>query len=260
MEASLSSIERDRVHVFYEHHRCSAPGGLTVLLSHGYSATSAMWRGQIEALAKSHDVITWDMRGHGQSDSPEDPTLYSEAHTIADMAAILDACGAEDAVVGGLSLGGYMSLAFHLAHPERCRALALFDTGPGYKSDAGRADWNKTAARRAKAFEERGLDALGAGNEVRISRHRSAQGLAHAARGMLAQRDDRVIRSLPDIAVPTLVLVGEKDEPFRTATDYMAGKIPGARKVVLANAGHAANIDQSGAFNTVFSEFLSAVD
>ena len=87
-------------------------------------------------LSRDHQLVTWDMRGHGQSDSPEDAIAYSEATTIADMAGILDEAGAERAIVGGLSLGGYMSLAFHLAHPERVRALMLFDTGPGYKKDA----------------------------------------------------------------------------------------------------------------------------
>ena len=76
---------------------------------------------------------------------------------------------------------------------------------------------------------------------------------------MLAQVDDRIIRSLPDIAIPTLVLVGEQDQPFRVPTDYMAGKIPGARKVVLAGAGHAANIDQPAAFNDAVVKFLETL-
>ncbi len=256
----MSTIERDGVSLYYEHHPAPRRDAPTILLSHGYSATSAMWQGQVGALTGTHHLIIWDMRGHGRSDSPDEPARYSEAHTVADMAAILDACGVERAVIGGLSLGGYMTLAFHASHPQRCTALMLFDTGPGYKSDSGRDGWNRTAAARAKALEADGLAALGDGQEVRISQHRSAQGLAHAARGMLAQQNDRVIRSLPDIAVPTLVLVGENDEPFRVPTDYMAGKIPGARKVVLAGAGHAANIDQPAAFNAAVLEFLGQPD
>ncbi|WP_163467743.1 alpha/beta fold hydrolase, partial [Klebsiella michiganensis] len=88
-----------------------------LILTHGYSSTSAMWQGQIEALSKRHKLILWDMRGHGQSDYPDDPDAYSEALTVGDIAALLDAAGADTAVVGGLSLGGYMSLAFHRAHP-----------------------------------------------------------------------------------------------------------------------------------------------
>jgi pimeloyl-ACP methyl ester carboxylesterase len=248
-------LERDGVRLHYE----SGGSGPPILLSHGYSATSRMWQGQVEALADRYQVITWDMRGHGQSDSPDDPAAYSEAHTVADMAAILDALGIERAVIGGLSLGGYMSLAFHLAHPSRVRALMLFDTGPGYRNPAGREAWNRTAEARAVAFETRGLEALGAGAEVRIAQHRSARGLALAARGMLAQFDSRVIESLETIRVPTLVLVGERDEPFLGATDYMAAKIPGARKVVIPAAGHAANIDNPPAFNAAVADFLASL-
>ena len=254
----MSTIDRGGVSIFYEHH-VSDPALPTILLSHGYSATSGMWDEQIEPLGQRYNVITWDMRGHGQSDSPDDPAAYSEANTVLDMAAILDACGVDRAVIGGLSLGGYMTLAFHLQFPERCRALMLFDTGPGYKKDEGRADWNKTAEARARAFEEKGLDALGGSEEVRIARHRSANGLALAARGMLAQFDDSVIQSLPHIDLPTLVLVGENDTPFLIATDYMASKIPAGEKAVIDAAGHAANIDQPEALNSVVLEFLGRV-
>ncbi|MCL6644115.1 MAG: alpha/beta fold hydrolase, partial [Dehalococcoidia bacterium] len=91
------------------------------------------------------------------------------------------------------------------------------------------------------------------------AQHRSAKGLALAARGMLAQFDSRVIESLETIRVPTLVLVGEKDEPFLGATDYMAAKIPGAQKVVIPGAGHAANIENPAAFNAAVEAFLTAL-
>jgi pimeloyl-ACP methyl ester carboxylesterase len=228
-----------------------------VLLSHGYSATTAMWRGQVEAFSGDYRIIAWDMRGHGQSDSPDDPAEYSEAKTVEDVAAILRECGEERAVIGGLSLGGYVSLAFHVAHPEMTRALMLFDTGPGYRNPQARAAWNETAEQRALNFEQRGLDALGGGSEVRIAQHRSAAGLAHAARGLLAQFDDRVINSLPEIAVPTLIVVGANDKPYLAGTDYMANKIPGARKVVIDDAGHSSNIDQPAAFNAAVRTFLT---
>ena len=248
----MATITRDGVAIHYEVHG----SGPTMLLSHGYSATTAMWRPQVEGLSRDFRIVAWDMRGHGESDSPDDPGAYSEAATVGDMAAILDALGVRSAVIGGLSLGGYMSLAFELEHPARTSALMVFDTGPGYRKEAGRDAWNRTAHARAEAFERQGLSALGNGNEVRISRHRSALGLAHAARGMLAQVDGRVIDHLPTIGVPALVLVGERDTPFLAATDYMAAKIPNARKVVLADAGHASNIDQPEAFNRAIRSFF----
>src|ERR1041384_8020287 len=119
-----------------------------------------MWRGQIEALSKDHKLVLWDMRGHGQSDYPDDPSAYSEALTVGDMAAILDAVGAERAIIGGLSLGGYMSLAFYRAHPERTRALLIIDTGPGFKKDDARDAWNKRAHETADRFDRDGLAVL----------------------------------------------------------------------------------------------------
>jgi len=111
----MAKINRDGVDIYYEVHGNGPP----LLLTHGYSSTSGMWQGQIEALSKHHKLILWDMRGHGQSDYPDDPNAYSEALTVADMAALLDEVGAGKAIVGGLSLGGYMSLAFYRSHLER---------------------------------------------------------------------------------------------------------------------------------------------
>jgi pimeloyl-ACP methyl ester carboxylesterase len=216
-----------------------------------------MWAGQVAPFSKHFKLITWDMRGHGRTASPDDPSLYSEEATVADMAALLDAAGAESAIVGGLSLGGYMSLAFHLVHPERTRALLIIDTGPGFRNDEAREGWNARARKTGDRFESEGLARLASGsNELRDAHHSSAKGLAHAARGMLAQRDARVINALPDIRVPSLVVVGANDEPFLKASDYMAAKIPGAQKVVIPDAGHAANIDQPQAFNDAVLAFL----
>jgi pimeloyl-ACP methyl ester carboxylesterase len=101
-------------------------------------------------------VVVWDMRGHGESDYPADQSLYSEALTVGDMKALLDQVGAKKAIIAGLSLGGYMSLAFAASHPERVAALMLFDTGPGFKKDEARAKWNETARQRADNLEAKG--------------------------------------------------------------------------------------------------------
>lgn len=251
----MPTLDRNGVGIHYD----DLGQGPVILLSHGYSATSQMWAKQVEAFQSDFRVITWDLRGHGRSDSPEVISDYSESVAVDDMEAILRACRVESAVIGGLSLGGYLSLAFHLAHPERVRALMLFDTGPGYKNPKGRDLWNRGAEKMARSFDEQGLSALSKGAEVRVSTHRSAEGLARAARGTLVQFDARVIESLESIRVPTLVLVGENDLPFHAATDYMAEKIPNASKVVIPNAGHASNVEQPSAFNQAMRSFLSTL-
>jgi len=249
----MPKLNRDGVKIYYEVHG----SGPVLLLTHGYSSTSAMWQGQIEALSRHHRLVLWDMRGHGQSDYPDDPNAYSEALTVADMAALLDEVGAGSAIVGGLSLGGYMSLAFNRAHPERVRALLIIDTGPGFRNDDARESWNKRAHETGDRFEREGLAVLKSLSRERSSvSHRDASGLARAARGMLTQRDARVIESLPNIKVPSLVVVGADDAPFLAASDYMAGKIPGAQKVAIPAAGHAVNIDQPQAFIDALLRFL----
>jgi len=253
----MATLNRDGIEIYYEVHG----EGPALLLTHGYSATSQMWRPQIDALASGHTLILWDMRGHGRSAAPEEPAAYSEALTIQDMAALLRHLGFERAIVGGLSLGGYMSLAFYADHPEMVDALLIIDTGPGFKNDAARMAWNETAEQRASAIEKLGAAALeGRSVEQATAEHRNIRGLVHAARFMLTQHSPRVIELLPGIRVPTLVLAGADDTPFLAATDYMAAKIPGARKVVIPAAGHASNLDQPEAFNRAVLEFLESVE
>src|SRR5450432_3355241 len=83
----MAKLNRNGVAIHYEVHGNGPP----ILLSHGYSATCRMWDGQIAAFKDRYKIIVWDMRGHGESDYPADPAAYSEALTVADMAAILDA-------------------------------------------------------------------------------------------------------------------------------------------------------------------------
>jgi len=236
--------------------------GRAVLLSHGYSATGRMWAPQRPALEPSHRLISWDMRGHGQTESPDDPARYSEALTVADMRGLLQHLGLDRAVIGGLSLGGYMSLAFHRRRPDMVRALVICDSGPGYRNGDARAARNQRAHDRAKGLEALGLDALSSSSrEMReaIRHHRSVQGLAHAARGMLAQEDAAVIDSLPGIRVPTLIVLGDRDTAFIAPCEYMAKKIPGARLEVIKDAGHSSNLDQPEAFNRVLLDFLGSL-
>jgi pimeloyl-ACP methyl ester carboxylesterase len=243
------------IHVNYEEH--GRRDGAPILLTHAYAATLQMWNPQFEALA-DYRVIGWDMRGHGGTDSPPAQDAYTEKLTVADMAGLLRHLEIERAVIGGLSLGGYISLEFQLAHPEMVRALILSNTGPGYRKDEARAGWNDFSIGYAKRFEDRGLDALGRAPEIEATRQyqRSAQGLAFAGRGILTQRDANVMLNLEKIDVPTLIVLGADDERYKAGGEYMAAKIPSARKVVIEGAGHAVNLYQPEKFNDAVLQFL----
>jgi pimeloyl-ACP methyl ester carboxylesterase len=251
----VNRLQRDDgVTLAFQVHNPQAQG-VPVLLTHGFGATAGMWDRNVDALSVDRPVIAWDMRGHGSSDAPDDISRYSEQISVADMAAILDAVGADRAVLGGMSLGGYLSLAFHLVYPQRVAALILVDTGPGYRNDEARDKWNAWVERRAQELE-RGRTRSDSSAELAQAVHEHPEGLPRAARGVMAQKDARVITSLDDITVPTLVIVGADDTDFLAGADYMHRHIANSRKVVIDNAGHAANIDQPEEFNAAVRELL----
>jgi pimeloyl-ACP methyl ester carboxylesterase len=241
----MADLERGGVRLYYELH--GSIGDIPLLLTHGFGASSQMWAPNVAALAAERPVITWDMRGHGRSGCPAEQAEYTQEACLADMVALLELCGASRAVVGGQSLGGYLSLAFWLACPERVAALVLSDTGPGFRNEAARQRWNNRALETAARLEHDGLAA-------------QSVGLAHAARGMLTQQDGRVIDSLPFIDVPVLVIVGADDRPYLGAAEYMAAKIPSAEHVVIPNAGHSCNLDQPELFNQHVLKLLARLN
>jgi len=243
----------DGVRLYYE--VTGSGDGVPLILTHGFGSSSRMWAGNAGAFAASRRVITWDLRGHGRSAAPEDQGLYTAEASVADLAALLDEAGAERAVVGGLSLGGYLSLRFCAAYPDRVAALILCDTGPGYRNEQARAEWNARALAQADRIDRKGAAALGNDGP----HHDSPAGVARAARGILTQHDGTVIESLSSITVPALVVVGSRDTPFLGAASYLAAKIPGAKHVLIDGAGHMSNLDAPSEFNGEVLAFLAGL-
>src|ERR1700739_1798661 len=128
-------------------YQVTGSGHPPLLRTHGYGATSSMFGQNLGAAATQ--VVTWDIRGHGGSESPADPESYSADAALADVAALLAELGISRAVLGGHSLGGYLSLDFALRHPEQIAGLVLIGTGPGFRNDAARDDWNRRAHKTA---------------------------------------------------------------------------------------------------------------
>ncbi len=224
------------------------------LLTHGFGASRAMWAPNVDALSAERQVLTWDLPGHGAAAASGE---LSHERCVADMLALLDVLGTGRAVIGGMSLGGYLSLLLCARHPERVAALVLVDTGPGFRDDAARQGWNSWVGQLADDLQARGLAALRPSPETAAARHAGGgAGLAAAARAILRQRDGEVLESLGAIAAPTLIVVGARDERFLAAADVMARRIPGAHKLVIEDAGHAANLDQPTVFNREVCAFM----
>jgi pimeloyl-ACP methyl ester carboxylesterase len=225
-----------------------------LLLTHGFGASQAMWSPNLDAVTADRAVLAWDLPGHGASASDGE---LSHDRCVAEMLTLLDILGASRGVIGGMSLGGYLALLFCVRHPERVAALLLVDAGPGFRDDAAREAWNAWATQLADELESDGLAALRPSPESQSAEHAGgAAGLAAAARAILTQRDREVFASLDAIAVPTLIIVGARDDRFLGAAHAMARRIPGANQLVIEDAGHAANIDQPAEFNRAVRDFL----
>ena len=252
--------EVNGIQLYYEAHG----EGFPIVFLHGYSSTHHMWRAQVPNFSKDYRFIIYDARGHGQTESPPSVDQYSADIVVEDLYQLLKALEIEKAVIGGLSMGGYESLRFYLTHPEMVKALVLMDTGPGYRNLDRMAEWNRGLEERAKRLETEGIEVLAANAPTEARRDimlkQNPVGLAHMARMVVGQHDSKVIDNLENVGVPTLVLVGENDRPFLVAGQVMAKKIPSSVHVIIPDAGHAANIDNTEVFNQEVLGFLNQLD
>jgi len=231
-----------------------------LLFTHGFSATHQIWSTTTAALAGLHRCVSWDLRGHGASDTLDDADRYTSDLALDDIEAILDAGAIDRAVLVGHSLGGYLSLRFQRRSPERVAALVLVGTGPGFRNDEARSGWNDMCEAYAVGLESDNLDAFPTGSpEIDVESHRSPIGLVHVARRMLTQHDPAVLDHLPSIDVPVLVIVGARDRAFLSGSEYMARKIPDARHVVIDGAGHAPMLTDPDAFQREVRAFIEAL-
>jgi len=256
----MPEVDVNGIELYYE----ISGQGYPLVFLHGFSSTHRMWQSQISALSRDYRFLIYDARGHGLSESPISVDKYSADIVAEDLYQLLWTLGIERAVIGGLSMGGYESLRFYLTHPEMVTALILMDTGPGYRNPAHRNDWNQRQEKFAKQLETGGIEVLAenapteTGREIMLKQN--PVGLAHMARTVVAQHDSRVIDSLGEIRVPTLILVGENDTPFLSAAQYMTKKIPGAEQIIIPDAGHASNVDNAEVFNKAVLDFLRKLD
>ena len=249
--------------------------GRPIVFVHGFGCGIRSWDPQVSALARTHRVVAYDVRGHGLSEAPAEAAAYSQATSVEDLRQLLAVLKIRRAAVVGLSMGGNIALNFALAHPTLVSALVVADTGAG--SD-GHGDWVATTHAFAAALDTGGTEAFAdmamasplfapycaKGPEAQrfiracLMMHR-ARGVAHTAREVLAKRP-RVYALEPQLAklrVPTLLVVGDGDDPCLKVHDFMARTIPDARAVVLRNTGHLSNLESPAAFNAAVRRFLA---
>ncbi|GIV95678.1 MAG: alpha/beta hydrolase [Herpetosiphonaceae bacterium] len=242
--------------------------GLPILLIHAFPLSGAMWDAQREELRGDYRILTPDLRGFGQSEAPEGS--YTMDQQADDMRALLDQAGIDKAVLCGLSMGGYIALAFARRYPDRLAGLILADTRAGADDEQGKQNRDRLAQlardRGAAAvagellpkmfttqtFEENpGLIA----STRYLMESQPVNGIVGALLGMRDRPDSTPM--LGQIRVPALIIVGDQDQltPLSHAQTLQQG-IPGARLEQIENASHLSNMERPAAFNQVLRSFL----
>jgi 3-oxoadipate enol-lactonase len=241
----------------------SGGDGPVVVFSHGLLMNHTMFAPQVEALRDAYRVVTWDERGHGEA---EHDGRWSYWDSADDVLALLDHLGVEQAVLAGMSQGGFLSLRAALRSPARVRALVLLDTQAGAEDPAVVPMYEgMTESWAADGPSQDILDfaaaaILGSGADEQswkdhwasLPRHRSRQ-IMHP----LVTRDDLTER-LAEITCPALVVHGDADAsiPVERAQALVDG-LPGSLPLVLVpGAGHAANLTHPETVNPVVRAFL----
>jgi 3-oxoadipate enol-lactonase len=253
-------------------HYVQAGQGVPLLMVHGYPLDHTLWQSQLDGLSDIAQVIAPDLRGFGQSDAPEG--IYTMDAQADDLAALLDALNIEPSVVCGLSMGGYVALAFWRKYAARVHGLILVDTRAGADTPLARQARLNTAERvrqkgtvfvvedmlprlLAEVTRQSRPDVVKFAREMML--RQSSVGVVGALLGMAERPDSAPL--LPTISVPTLCVFGAEDviTPAETEGRLLAEAIPNARLVVIPNAGHLSNLEQPEAFNAAAREFIARV-
>lgn len=245
--------------------------GEPVIFIHAFPLNQTMWEEQLAALNHHCRAITLDLRGFGGSDVSDEPcTMEQMATDVRGLMAVLDI---ERATLVGLSMGGYVALAFYREYPDAVRALVLADTrasGDTHAARERRLQSAEKAEREGAAAIADDMTPLLLGKTTQATRPdlavrvramikgNSPKGIAAAQRAMAVRRDS--IYMLPAIDFPTLILVGAEDglTPVAEAESLRDG-IRGARLQVIEGAGHLSNIERPHEFNAALIEFIESL-
>jgi 3-oxoadipate enol-lactonase len=243
--------------------------GLPLVFLHAFPLNQTMWTPQADALSSRFRVITVDLRGHGESDAPL--WHYTLDQAAEDVRALMDHLSIGQAVLIGLSMGGYILFAFHRQYADRVKGLVLADT----RAQADTAEGKEARFQMAQVAYRKGAGAIA---DMMIPKLLSPEtidrrpDLVQTVRAMIqgnevsgiagnlmamAERDDS-IPLLGAIACPVQIVVGELDQATPPAdAKLMADRIPSARLTVIPNAAHLANLEQPYAFTRIVRDFAS---
>jgi 3-oxoadipate enol-lactonase len=243
--------------------------GVPLLLIHGFPLDRTLWRAQIAGLQQQYRVIAPDLRGFGQSSDTDGEAVSMEQYAD-DMKALLDSLSVKQVVIGGLSMGGYITLAFIAQYADRVKGLILANT----RAVADTEESRHTRLTNAELVRENGTALLIESMAPKMLAPSAKSEMTIAVRSMMARQRSPGVRSAllgmaarPDrtallrfITVPTLIITGSADLLIPPDdSEAMHNLIPNSQLVNIPDAGHLSNLDKADAFNDAVREFYAKV-
>ena len=267
---------KDNVKLYYE----EAGSGSPVLFGHEFAGDYRSWEEQMRFFSRRHRCITYSARGYKPSDVPADVKSYSYMHWVSDAVAVLDHLKIAKAHFVGLSMGGYTAVMLGAHHPDRL--LSLTAAGVGSGSERGKVEEiRETFVTTADQFEQHGSayvvqnygmaaaripflvkDPRGfAVFNERFASH-DAKGSANTLRGFQAGRPSiyDCEADIRKIKVPTLIVVGDEDEPCVEPSVFLKQCISTSGMVMFPKTGHVVNEEEPALFNEVVGDFIARVE
>ncbi len=254
--------------------------GVPILFIHEFAGDYRAWEPQVGHFGRRRRCIVYSARGYPGSDVPEAPASYSQDIARDDARAVLDHLGIGKAHIVGLSMGGFATLHFGMAYPDRALSLTICGCGYGAEPDT-REEFRALSLEVAANFEQLGAVNFaseygsGAGRENfmrkdprgwrafvdRLAEH-SDVGAALTQRGVQAERPGiwDLEDQIRDIRVPTMIVTGDDDARCLVPGLFLKDCIKKARLFVLPNTGHVLNLEEPAIFNAVLEGFLADVE
>ena len=270
----MPTFSVDGVNLYYQ----VTGRGFPLVWCHEFGGSQESWETQVRYFTRRYQVITYAARGWPPSDVPTQPEAYSQDVLVNDLYLLLRHLGISQAHIGGLSMGGSVTLNFGIAHPEMARSLIVASAGSGSTDrenflasgqamterlmsegmgevapDYGTSD-TRTQLRRK---DPRGFEEF-----MRLLSVHDSIGSALTYQGFVMGRPTvyALEPQLRALQVPTLIMIGDEDEPCIEPAVFMKRCIPRSGLAVFPQSGHAINLEEPDLFNRTVSDFLTAVE
>ena len=270
----MPTFSANGVEIYYE----VTGQGFPLIWSHEFGGSYDSWEAQVKFFSRRYQVVTYAARGWPPSDVPEDPAAYTQDIVVNDLYLLMRHLNISQAHIGGLSMGGSVALNFGIAHPEMAKSLIVASAGSGStnrdvflatgQSMADRLisegmipvaeDYGTTNIR----VQLRRKDPMGFETFAHLLSEHSATGSALTYQGFVMNRPTvfELEDKLKSLRVPTLIMIGDEDEPCIEPAIFMKRAIPLSGLSCFPQSGHAINLEEPDLFNRTVLDFLTAVE